>query len=114
MDAARHAALAPWNGRHYEFEGWRIRVAEGEGRLWMHASDLHAAAGIRHRPEILATYAPWERTIDEELGEALTVEGLRRLVARSSDGRALKLLHWAEREVQRPWQRKRELARGER
>lgn len=101
--------MAPWQGRYYAFDDHQIRIVEARGQLWFATADVHAALGLRHRPAVIARYASSERRPIAEIGEGLSLAGLARLLARSTDARALRFLQWAERDVAKPWQNKREL-----
>ncbi len=101
-----------WQGRHYAFDDRQVRVAEGSGRLWFASRDVHRALDRTPRAHILRGLKAVERTRHPELGDALSVAGLRKLFDRSTDARVLRFLHWAERDVERPWKRKAMVAEG--
>jgi len=99
-----------WQGRYYAFDDRQIRVVEAHGMLWFASKDVHAALGLRPRAALLAQFVAAERRRDDEIGDALSNAGLVRLLSRSTDARVLRFLLWAERDVRRPWQTKRDRA----
>lgn len=104
----RDRPWAPWQGRYYAFDDRQVRIVESRGRLWFSTVDVHAALDLRLRPGTLAAFGTTERTEDGEIGDALSNEGLRRLLAGSTERRMLRFLRWAEHDVRRPWQKKRD------
>lgn len=100
--------LVPWQGRYYAFDDRQVRIVESRGRLWFATADVHTALDLRHREGVLAALDATDRTEDPEIGDALSNEGLQRLLAGSTDRRILRFLRWAELDVRRPWQKKRD------
>lgn len=97
-----------WQGRYYAFDDHQIRIVEARGRLWFASKDVHAALGMQPRAALLAQFVAAERRRDAAIGDALSNAGLVRLLGRSTDARVLRFLSWAERDVLRPWQNKRD------
>jgi len=98
----------PWQGRYYAFDDHQIRVVEARGCLWFSSRDVHAALRLKARPGTLRTLRAAERLRDDALGDILSSEGLTALFGRSTDRRTLRLLWWAENDVRRPWQNRRD------
>lgn len=99
---------APWQGRYYAFDDRQIRIVESSGRLWFSTADVHAALDLSLRAGVLAAFATSQRREVHEIGDALSNEGLERLLAGSTDRHVLRFLRWAEHDVRRPWQKKRD------
>ena len=104
----KERSLGKWQGRYYAFDDQQVRVAEARGRLWFSCADVHTALGMERRPATLTPLTTSERMTHEELGEALTAAGIARMFGRHTDLRVLRLVHWAERDVERQWLRSRE------
>lgn len=101
----------PWQGRYYAFDDHQIRVVEARDRLWFCSRDVHAALRLKVRPGALRSLRSAERMRDDALGDILSSDGLTALFGRSTDRRVLRLLWWAERDVRRPWQNRRDGAK---
>ena len=97
-----------WHGRYHAFDDRQVRIVESHGRLWFSTVDVHAALDLRLRAGVLAAFDTTERSDDAEIGDALSNDGLTRLLAGSTDRRVLRFLRWAEHDVRRPWQKKRD------
>ncbi len=103
-------------GRYYEFEHRPMRVIEMDGSLWLHEDDVRAVLGSPRR-ELVELAAGQRAAISDDaevhgppcrVGECcLSLEAIERLGERRTDRTAGRLLHWFERDVLAPWQRKR-------
>jgi hypothetical protein len=100
----------PWQGIYHAFDDHQIRVVEARDRLWFASDDVHAVLRLPRREAVLHAMRTTECRRDEELGMVLSTGGLARLLGRSTDRQALRLLTWARHDVERPWARKRTLA----
>ena len=98
----------PWQGIYHAFDDHQIRVIEARDRLWFSSEDVHAMLGLPRRDAVLKAMTTTEVRADDALGETLSNAGLVRLLGRSTDRRTLKFLAWAEGDVRRPWQKKRD------
>ena len=98
----------PWQGRYYAFDDHQIRIVEARDRLWFSSKDVHAALAMPRRDAVLKAMGVTEIRRDDALGEVLSNAGLVRLLGRSTDRRALRLVAWAEGDIRRPWQKKRD------
>jgi hypothetical protein len=104
----RERTWEPWQGRYYAFDDHQIRIVEARGGLWFSSRDVHAALRLKARPGALRSLRGTERLCDDALGDTLSSEGLKALFGRSTDRRILRLLWWAEHDVRRPWQNRRD------
>ncbi len=104
----RAAAWREVQGRHYAFHGRPLRVVEDEDRRrWVRVADLRAIVGFTASDGALAlSYPSGFRRIDGE--PWLVDEALLLHLAREPGPAALKLRHWAEREIAFPARRVRE------
>lgn len=102
---------APWQGDYHAFDDHRIRVVEARDRPWFSSADVHAALGLACRPAALRALRVSECRRDAALGEVLSNEGLVALFGRSTDRQALRLVRWADGDVRRPWQKRRDAMR---
>lgn len=97
-----------WQGRYYAFDDRQIRVVDVAGDPWFAATDVLAALDL---PKSTSRFASWKQSEFaplDELGVAgLSTMGVARLVASRTDRHALRFLHWVERDVVLPWQRRR-------
>jgi hypothetical protein len=101
---------APWQGIYHAFDDHQVRVVEARDRLWFASEDVHAVLRMPCREAVLLAMRTSECRRDEELGLVLSTAGLVRLLGRSTDRQALRLLTWARHDVERPWAKKRALA----
>ena len=108
VEWVEHRVWGRWQGRYYAFDDRQVRIVEARGTLWFRSADVHAALGMTVRPAVLAPFVATERRRDERIGDALSNAGLVRLLARSTDPRTRRFLVWAERDVRRPWRKRRE------
>ncbi len=100
-------ALSDLDGIYYEFNGVRVRVYEHEGKLWFVARDVMRAVGLPRLPDELLTRSADCAPLPGTRLMAFTLAGLQAFV----DGRGpgvTGIALWAEREVVKPWMRKRE------
>ena len=99
----------PWQGTYHAFDDHQIRVVEARDRLWFSSKDVHAALAMPRREAVMRAMKTAERRDDPDAGELLSNDGLRHLLGRSTDRSALRLLAWADRDVRRIWQKKRDM-----
>jgi len=104
----RERTWEPWHGRYYAFDDHQIRIVEARGRLWFSSKDVHDALGMPRRDAVLKSMSVSQIRDDDEVGEMVSNEGLVRLLGRSTERRALRLLNWADGEIRRPWQKQRD------
>lgn len=109
LDWARGRIWRKWQGRYYAFDDRQIRIVGAHDALWFLSADVHAVLGMRPRIGVLSAFGSAERRRDTGLDDALSNAGLIRLLARSTDRRVRRFMRWAEHDVRRPWQKKREL-----
>ena len=101
-------ALGGLDGIYYEYNGVRVRVYEHDGRLWFVARDVMRAAGVPRLPDALLTRSADCAPLPGTRLMAFTLEGVQGFV----DGRGPQhngIALWAEREVVKPWVRKKEV-----
>ena len=98
----------PVHGTYHAFDDHRIRVVEVRDRLWFSSADVHAALGIARREAVMRSLSSTERRQDEQVGEMLSNDGLVAVLGRSTDRSALRLIRWADGDVRRPWQKRRD------
>ncbi|CAN5196967.1 hypothetical protein BH09PSE6_BH09PSE6_05690 [soil metagenome] len=104
------------DGRHYEYAHQPMRVIEMDGTLWLHERDVREVLEIRDRA-LTELDAGHVKPIDADAevygapfrrgDRCISLDGLRRMVEGRTERRAGGLLHWFERDVLGPWQRKR-------
>jgi hypothetical protein len=100
--------LAGWQGAYYMFGDQQVRVYASDDELWLVARDVLAASGIGKVPRsVLATIGRNHARIPGTRHEGLNAAGLRKLLGARREPDAGRFLHWFEREVLRPWERKR-------
>ena len=106
-----HLHWGKWQGRYYEFEGRHIRVSfDDRRRLWMCVRDIERALHIRLQQPTLAQLSFHTRDgLAEFRGNALSEEGVRRLLSGRSERTAVKFSAWFERDVCQPLAKRREL-----
>jgi hypothetical protein len=100
--ALRHAALRDIQGRHYAFHGRPVQVLEDDDhRRWVRVDDVRALVGFTASDGALALSYP---SGFRRIGEAgyLSDEALLIHLSREPGAAALKLRHWAEREIAHP------------
>jgi hypothetical protein len=107
VDFVDERVWTPWQGIYHAFDDHQIRVVEARGILWFCSDDVHAALGMKRRAGVMRTLRALERHHDPEAGEMLSNAGLIRVLGKSTDRSTLRFLAWAERDVQRQWQRQR-------
>ncbi|CAN5238899.1 hypothetical protein BH10PSE17_BH10PSE17_35960 [soil metagenome] len=104
------------DGRHYEYAHQPMRVIEMDGTLWLHERDVRTVLEIPDRTliELDPEHNPLIDTDAEVYGapfrsgdRCISLAGIRRIVEGRTERRAGGLLHWFERDVLGPWQRKR-------
>jgi hypothetical protein len=98
----RRAALGDLQGRFYAFHGRPLQVLEDDDhRRWVRVNDVRAIVGFTTTDGALALSYP---SGFRRIGEAgyLSDEALLVHLAREPAPAALKLRHWAEREVTHP------------
>ena len=105
----RERVWTPWQGIYYAFDDHQVRVVEARDRLWFASADVHAALSMKRRDGVLRSMTAAERRIDPDAGEMLSNAGLVRLLGASTERRALRLLTWADHDVRRVWQKKRDM-----
>jgi hypothetical protein len=98
----------PWHGIYRAFDDHQIRVTEARDALWFSSDDVHAALGLSSRPAALKSLRVTEYRRDDELGDVLSNAGLAAVFGRSTDRRTLRLVAWADRDVRKPWQNRRD------
>ena len=106
---ALERAWASWQGVYHAFDDHQIRVVEARGALWFASDDVHAALSMRPRAAVLKAMSTAECRDDPDAGTMLSNAGLARLFGRSTERRALRLVAWADGDVRRVWQKKRDL-----
>ena len=99
----------PWQGIYRAFDDHQIRVVEARDTLWFSSDDVHAALSMKRREAVLRAMSTTERRVDPDAGEMLSSDGLMRLLRSSTDRTALRLLTWANNDVRRVWQKKRDM-----
>lgn len=102
--------LAAWQGGYYVFDQQHIRIYTHDDELWFVARDVTEATHIRALPQrLLAAHGEHCTRIPGTRHVGLDAIGLRKLLLghaqRNAD--AGRFLTWAEREVLRPWERRR-------
>ena len=95
--------LRAWQGKYYEFNGEQIRVIEDDDVLWFAADDVIRATGIKAKAATLSE----TRLLPEWNLSCFTMEGLEAVLGRHRNHETQRLILWAQREVQAPWERKR-------
>jgi hypothetical protein len=104
----RERVWTPWQGIYHAFDDHQIRVVEARDRLWFSSDDVHAALGAKPRPAVLRALTTSRYRRDDGLGDVLSNDGLAALFGRSTDRLALRLIRWADGDVRRPWQKRRD------
>jgi hypothetical protein len=113
---ARKQPYEKWQGNYYEFANIQIRIVEDGDTLWFCDADVFSVLEI---PSSMVStrinlLAPGERKYLEEHGlHALSEQGVLRLLEKAPHRDALPMKHWIEREVIKPFRRKRELREGQ-
>jgi hypothetical protein len=104
----RAAALGSVEGRYYAFHGKPVQVIEdADHRRWVRVADLRRIVGFTASDGALAlTYPSGFRRFGREA--YLSDDALLLHLAREPAAAALKLRHWAEREITFPARRVRE------
>lgn len=101
--------MRKWQGSYYSFNDQQIRIYEGEDRLWFAAKDVLSAVGMKGVPDsFLAVYPEGCKVLPGMFVTALDPEALRNLLGKRHDHESIRFLQWMEREVMKPWQRKKE------
>ena len=107
-EVAGQHAMERWNGRHFAFDDFQVRVMEEDDRCWFVAADVARALRWRGLPQrFAATYAGRLRRVGPDGLEALDIDGLEVLLARRREHDARRFLLWARREVCEPHRRRR-------
>jgi hypothetical protein len=101
--------LKEWQGGFYMFDDQHVRIYSNDGgELWVVASDVLAATGLGKLPRsVLATIGRHHARIPGTRQEGLDAAGVRKLLMARREPDAGRFLNWYEREVLRPWERKR-------
>ena len=105
----RERVWTPWQGIYHAFDDHQIRVVEARGLLWFASDDVHAALSMKRRDAVMRPMTSTERRLDPDTGEMLSNAGLARLLGASTERRAFRLLTWADHDVRRVWQKKRDM-----
>jgi len=93
--------LEAWQGNYYAFNSVHIRVFDDGERLWFCAQDIVAACHLK----ALAPAIPGVELVEKL--PSLTIEGVQRFHDGHPHPELGRFLLWAQREVVRPWERKR-------
>ena len=93
--------LEAWEGRYYAFNDVHVRVFDDGERLWFCAIDVVKSAHVK----ALAHALPG--TVEVEGLPCLDIAGIEALQGSNDSVELGKFLHWARREVVKPWERKR-------
>ena len=95
--------LDQWQGNYYEFGGVHVRVFEDGGALWFAAKDVVTATGIRAHAETIEQ----GRVLPGVNLRCLSIAEVETLLAMHQGHESGRFLLWAQREVVKPWERKR-------
>jgi len=96
-----HRPLEAWHGNYYAFNSVQIRVFDDGDRLWFCAQDIVAACHLK----ALAPAIPGVELVEDL--PSLTIEGVQKFHDGHPHAELGRFLLWAQREVVRPWERKR-------
>lgn len=106
--ASAHAR--EWEGAYYAFNEVQVRVYEDDGQLWFVVPDVLRSIGIKQVPAAFRAVHPGDvKEIPGHRLKALNPKGVEHLLGKMRDHEAGRFLLWMEREVVKPWQKKREL-----
>ena len=105
--AARRAALARVEGRHYAHRGIPIDIIEDESRLrWVRLDDVrHVIAGFPRDAAIRQLFPDGYRVDDESKFHRISADALLSYLQKSTDPASLRFKHWLAREVIYPAER---------
>jgi len=118
LSRMRHAPLAPWQGRYFEFEGTQIRILVGDDeRLLFVVKDVLLALRItgrdRHIDRIRAAAGrEGVRTVEGSGETVFTEKGLQAWLERNSRREVARFEFWLRTQVSDPYRRS--LERGSR
>jgi hypothetical protein len=104
-----HQPMRKWQGSYYAFNDRQVRIFEGEDRLWFAAKDVLAAVGMKAIPDsFLAVYPEGCKVLPGSFLTALDADAIRSLLGKRNEHESIRFLQWMEREVLKPWARKKE------
>lgn len=103
-DATKSMAYARVAGRHFEHRGFRLDIVEdGRHHRWVSLADVRKLITSLPRDASLRRQFPQGLCDDATIrGSRIHADALLAYLARSTDGDALKLRNWLEREVVLP------------
>jgi hypothetical protein len=102
-----------WHGNYYEFAGTHIRIYPVGDTLWFAGADVMRVLG--KKPDLMteSTFSANEYGPIPDTGlSGFSEAGVERLLRASDHYEARRMLLWIQREVIKPFRRKRELAQS--
>ena len=98
-----------WDGAYYAFNDVQVRVYEDDGQLWFVLPDVLKSIGLKETPAAFRAAHPGDiRDIPRHALKALNPQGVEHLLAKCHDHEAGRFLHWMQREVLKPWEKRNE------
>lgn len=102
-------ALGKWQGTYYSFNDVQVRVYEDDEELWFVVGDVLKSVGLKGVPDsFLAIYPRDCKLLEGTRFTVMNPTGLEHMLGKRNDREAIRFLQWMNRDVMRPWQRKRE------
>ena len=107
-----HQPMQKFQGSYFAFNNVQVRIYEGnDGRLWLVAKDVLHAVGMKGVPDsFLAVYPDGTKVLAGTLLTAMDTDSVHHLLDKRNEHESIRFLQWMEREVLKPWERKRERA----
>jgi hypothetical protein len=103
------AQYKKWEGAYYAFNDVQVRVYEEDGQLWFVLPDVLRSIGMKEVPAAFRAVHPGDvRDIPGHRLKGLNPQGLERLLAKAREHEAGRFLLWMQREVVKPWEKKKE------
>lgn len=104
--------MRKWQGAYFAFNDMQVRIYEGENRLWLVASDVLRAVGMKAVPDsFLAVYPDSCKVLAGTWLTAIDPTAVHHLLGKRNEHESVRFLQWLDREVIKPWERKRERGR---